>query len=468
MSDHARLRSAVAGSPPLTGRIEPWLADLLADAPACSALLEEHGSPVNVIEPALLARNAAELVEAGASRGVEVRVRFARKANKALALVSAASAAGHGVDVASLAELRQALDLGVPSDRIILSAAVKPPALLDLAVRGGVTVSLDTVDELRATAETAARCGRTAIVAPRVAPRGLRPTRFGELAGRWADVLGGGRVAGVEVAGLHVHLSGYRAADRVLALADCLSLLDRLVAAGHRPVMIDLGGGVPMSYLDDGSQWAAFWSAMREPHAPEALTWRDRPLDVVYPYFQSPVRGEWLAGVLDATVPGVGQTAACALRTRGLALQLEPGRALLDGCGATLARVAFVKTRSDGVPLVGLEMNRTQCRSTSDDFLVDPILVKASPPTEAFSGFLVGAYCVEDELILARRLRFPHGVAPGDVVALVNTGGYLMHILESASHQIPLALNVVRRPGGFERDAIDSVTTNPGLRRGDP
>ena len=58
--------------------------------------------------------------------------------------------------------------------------------------------------------------------------------------------------------------------------------------------------------------------------------------------------------------------------------------------------------------------------------------------------------------------------APGDVVALVNTGGYLMHILESASHQIPLALNVVRRPGGFERDAIDSVTTNPGLRRGDP
>ena len=32
------------------------------------------------------------------------------------------------------------------------------------------------------------------------------------------------------------------------------------------------------------------------------------------------------------------------------------------------------------------------------------------------------------ELILARRLRFPHGVAPGDEVALVNTGGYLMPV----------------------------------------
>jgi diaminopimelate decarboxylase len=114
-----------------------------------------------------------------------------------------------------------------------------------------------------------------------------------------------------------------------------------------------------------------------------------------------------------------------------------------------------VKTRSDGVPLVGLAMNRTQCRSTSDDFLVDPVLLRRSAAGEPVSGFLVGAYCVEDELILLRRLHFPRGVAPGDVIALVNTGGYLMHILESASHQIPLARNLVRGPEGFALDRID-------------
>ena len=67
----------------------------------------------------------------------------------------------------------------------------------------------------------------------------------------------------------------------------------------------------------------------------------------------------------------------------------------------------------------------------------------------------MGAYCVEAELILKRRIVFPHGVAVGDVIALPNTGGYLMHILESASHQIPLAANAVRTAHGWEPDDID-------------
>ena len=118
-------------------------------------------------------------------------------------------------------------------------------------------------------------------------------------------------------------------------------------------------------------------------------------------------------------------------------LYLEPGRSLVDGCGLTLAEVAFTKTRSDGVPLVGLTMNRIQCRTASDNFLIDPYLVKRTPPSEEIEVFLVGAYCIEDELILRRKIRFPRGVAAGDLVALPNTAGYFMHILESASHQIP-------------------------------
>jgi len=77
VTDHRQLRSAVAGQPPLTGRLEPWLAELLTDASACDDLLERFGSPVNVINPEPMVRNAGELVAAGAERGVEVRLRFA-------------------------------------------------------------------------------------------------------------------------------------------------------------------------------------------------------------------------------------------------------------------------------------------------------------------------------------------------------------------------------------------------------
>jgi diaminopimelate decarboxylase len=62
-------------------------------------------------------------------------------------------------------------------------------------------------------------------------------------------------------------------------------------------------------------------------------------------------------------------------------------------------------------------------------------------------AFLVGSYCIEEELILRRSFDFPNGVQVGDLIAFPNTGGYLMHILESASHQLPLAANLVATPG---------------------
>ena len=58
-------------------------------------------------------------------------------------------------------------------------------------------------------------------------------------------------------------------------------------------------------------------------------------------------------------------------------------------------------------------------------------------------GYLVGGSCIDRELLTWRRLSFPRGVAVGDIVVFPNTAGYLMHILESASHQIPLARTLI-------------------------
>jgi diaminopimelate decarboxylase len=152
----------------------------------------------------------------------------------------------------------------------------------------------------------------------------------------------------------------------------------------------------------------------------------------------------------EVDTPSGRETVAGALRARGLQLRCEPGRALVDGCGLTAARVEFRKQRRDGTWLIGAAMNRTQCRSAADDFLVDPLLLRPpggyeapAEPTGPIHGYLVGAYCIERELLTWRLLRFPHGVAVGDIVVFPNTAGYLMHILESSSHQMPLARNLV-------------------------
>ncbi|AZA11861.1 FAD/NAD(P)-binding protein [Corynebacterium gerontici] len=437
---------------PLEARLEPWMLQLAADPQRCAEIVDTFGSPTNVVQPGVLDRNAQGLIRAGQQRGVEVRVFFARKANKALGFVDAARDHGHGIDVASERELQQVLDRGVPGERIILSAAIKPDRLLRLAIANSVCISADSRAEARRIEHLAQ--GQPVRIAPRIAPDPsvLPATRFGELASQWVEEIERGFAPNVHFAGVHVHLHGYAERDRRKALAFAFQVID---AAPGQPEFIDIGGGIPMSYLERPEQWRVFHERLRTPD----FTWKGDPLANVYPFFQRPVRGEWLAQLFDAPVPGFGRTSD-EFRARNLRLHAEPGRSLLDGGGMILARVAFVKQRSDGLPLVGLEMNRTQCRTTSDDILLDPLLVPAAEGPrehEGIEAFLVGAYCIEDEVIIRRAMRFPKGVVPGDVIAIPNTAGYFMHILESASHQIPLAKNVVFEPrtAAVHLDAID-------------
>lgn len=470
MTDRAQV--ACEGVAPLTARTEPWMEALLGDPEQCESLIQEFGSPVNVLDFAPLARNAMELVEAAKGEGVTLGVYVARKANKALGLVRAARDAGLGLDVASLAELRQCLELGVRGSAIILTAAVKSRALIDLALEADVVISLDNLDELDDVVIAASSRKSRARVALRLASSdpSIPPTRFGLTTPQWEHALATDDARGLSVEGIHFHLNAYSADQRATVLREALEWTDGLRADGHPVRFIDMGGGIPMSYLTDRAQWHAFWREL-DADAGGTITWRGdrlgmtdpdaaRPSSVLYPYWQRPLRGDWLREVLRA--PGSGRaTIAADLAARDLELRCEPGRSVLDGCGMTLVKVAFRKSTSDGIPLVGLHMNRTQVRSTSADFLVDPRWVRpadAGEPSPPFDGFLVGAYCVEDELILRRRLRFAGGVARGDIAAFINTGGYLMHILESASHQLPLAVNVVRETGSWARDDIDATT----------
>ncbi|MGB0119853.1 MAG: alanine racemase [Solirubrobacterales bacterium] len=470
------LRANCHGVSPLDARLETWQESLLGDSELLSAALGSGESPINVIDPGPMGRNAAELTDAADESGVRLKIFFARKANKCLSLVDRARDLGLGVDLASVNELAEARDRDVASRDLVVTAAVKPRPLLELCVETGALVVLDNQDEADLLAKIAAERNQTVRVAIRLAveiPDAI-PTRFGlppAEAKRLAETIGSD--PHLDLAGLHFHLDGYSGKDRVLALAAALDLADDLPAESPMR-FIDIGGGIPMSYLDGSDQWDRFWVSHREALLGDRppLTFANHGLGfnvadgqitggrATYPYFQEPTRGDWLRELLASEISlrsSGSSTVASALRSRDLELRCEPGRSLLDGCGLTAARVHFVKRRLDGETLIGLGMNRTQCRSTSDDFMVDPILLPApgSERSGELSGYLVGAYCIERELITLRRLVFPFGAGPGDIVVFPNTAGYLMHILESSSHRMPLAENFVRADGQLGLDPVD-------------
>lgn len=473
--------------PPLPARPIEWLSQLLDDERRLGALLDRWGSPLHLHRPERLALNAAPYREAAAAAGVDLDLFFARKANKALGYVAAARDAGLGVDVASENELRQALELGVDGSRIVVTAAVKSPGLLRLAAGRGACVVVDHLAEVAALREVARAVPAhgPVQVALRVRgfqlPGGHHNSRFGvsvEELPSMLEALCEAERDDLSTVGLHFHLDGYAAADRAAALDQCIALTHTLRQRGLPIRFIDMGGGFPVSYAASSDDWQAFLAELDRALRGErpAITFRNTAFGrrraeggelvgapAVYPHAQAPTRGDWLKAILTARRAAHDETVARGLQEADLTLRAEPGRALLEDCGATLTRVEFVKGGTGTERLVGVSMNSSNCRSRKSELLTDPIHRPATSgrlepgPSE---GFIVGAWCAEDDLITSRRIGFPAGVAAGDLLVFPNTAGYYMHFIESRSHQLPLPLNVVLGATGDDDrlDAIDAPT----------
>jgi diaminopimelate decarboxylase len=499
LSEHARTTSLVTapGAPdvvdlrrwchgvvPLDAQIESWVTDVVGRE-VLPTWIDQFGSPLNVLATQPFIENIAALQQLAEARQIDLQVFFARKANKCLAFVDAALAQQAGIDCASQTELDQSLSRGVLSTDIICTAAVKDQLLLSRCIATGVTISVDNLDELRAIHAIAQSQRQVAKIAPRISGfhhAGQKLfSRFGFDVDRTDMLFAALRdeaTTVMQIDGVHFHLDGYSADERISALDQSLRLVDVLRQMGHSIRFIDMGGGIPVCYLRKGTQWTRFWHEHRRALRGERseVTYRNDPLGLAvvagkvagrphcYPYFQTLTTTKWLAHILDASCHG--ETVADALRNRGLQLRVEPGRSVLNGAGITIARVEYRKQLPGGEWAIGLMMNGTQCQTSSEDFLVDPLLVPRcgvdrtvdTEGGDAMQGYLFGTYCTETDLILKRKLHFPYGVRMGDLIILPNTAGYLMHFRESRSHQFPLANNLVIDVQQFDYvlDGVDS------------
>ena len=481
MSDDRRLRAFCRGVVPLTAQLEPWMREVMQSG-RLQALIERFGSPVNLQSTAPFKRNLDKLEQAAARRGLRFKPFFARKANKCLSYVDAARDRGSGVDTASFAEVAQCLERGLPGADIVCTAAVKNEALLRLCLDHAVTVIIDNDDELECLAAIARAAGRRASIGIRVSgfEHGGEKlhSRFGFDIDQLLAILERCRTGladALDLGGLHFHLNGYDAGHRIAALRQLLPFAIDLRRAEGRFIFIDIGGGLPMRYLEDPSEWDRWEKAHRR-----ALLGESEPITVgnhglgrfvheenvfgridAYPTGHTMIREAWLARILNADFDA--ETIAEVLNSHDIELRVEPGRSVLDGCGLTVASVQFRKRDTAGNGIIGVAMNRTQCRTGFTEFMLDPILMPKSPDQRSgapFEGYLAGTYCTESEWLSLRKLRFPRGVETGDLLIFPNTAGYLMHFLESRSHQFDLAKNVFLTDdsiaGVFRLDGIDT------------
>jgi diaminopimelate decarboxylase len=367
------------------------------------ALAAEFGTPLYVVDEALVRDNCRQYVQSFRRRLPAVEVAYAGKALLTTAICRLMDEENMALDVASEGELYTALQAGFPAERIKLHGNFKKDSLLQMALDNKVgRIVADSLVELHNLSRLASEMGREAHLLLRVAPgvktsthaaiqTGQEDTKFG-LGIRTADVWEGVQLArelpGLRLHGFHAHIGSqildtdaFRRATGVM-VEFITSVRDE---AGFVTEQLDLGGGLGIRYQED-----------------------DYPPSI-----------DELAETIVSALEAACETCGHPLPE----LILEPGRSIVGEAGTTLYTVGVVKhipgVRSYVSVDGGLSDNP---RPVMYDALYRATIAnKAGEPHNNELVRVAGAHCETDTLIPEVALQ---DTAPGDVMAFFGTGAY--------------------------------------------
>ncbi len=452
---------------------------LLDDGALLRTLVDALGSPLNVVLPEVIAGNLDRFRAVYAEHHLTGRVHLAHKATRSAALLRRLAATDAGVDVASLGELRHALGCGFTPDRV-LATGPKNPEFLWLCARTGVTVALDSAAELTALADLVSRFGLPRVrVTPRLSgfessgTRMLsRRSRFGTPVAALNGLLDAvaARVDAVELTGVAYHVDTTALEEKALALEGCLLAAEECRRRGLNPVGVDVGGGFGVDYLADGGQWGRYTTALADAALGRrpVMAWGGYGYGLraeggtlrgslgLYPAYRPLSGARYLDALLTAPAPAFGGRPLGDLLLEHLYdLTTEPGRALLDQCGVTLARVLEVRQGDDGDLLVRLAAKADDIALEDHGVLLDPVVLPRDDGSAAGASpvraYLFGTLCLESDLITRRAVHLRSAPRVGDLMAFANTAAYCMDFHATAAQLQPPARKVAawREDGGW-------------------
>lgn len=330
-----------------------------------------------------------------------IELSYAVKANPMPALLQHMSTLVDGFDVASAGELREALNTPTPAERVSFAGPGKTTAELRQAVAAGVTVELESANELARLREVGALLGvrpRAALrVNPDFAVRGSAmrlgggPQQFGIDAELVPAVLAEVAEADLDFQGFHV----FAGSQNLVAESICeaqrrtVELIVKLADSAPGPVRyLNLGGGFGIPY-----------------------TARDRPLDLV------PI-GENLSELMDTEIRSHLPSAR---------VVVELGRYLVGEAGVYLTRVVDRKeSRGKTYLVVDGGLHHQLAASGHFGQVIRrnyPLALADRPDTgENETVDVVGCLCTPLDL-LGDKVVLPRARV-GDLVAVFQAGAY--------------------------------------------
>jgi diaminopimelate decarboxylase len=381
--------------------LEPDAGRLTIAGRDAEGLALDHGTPLFVYDLRRFAENAERLLGALARTGLRHRLRFALKANpdpRVLAVLRPLV----GIDACSPGEVERALETGWPAGEISVTATNLSDRDLDAILPTGAHLNLDAVSQVE-------RAGRRleALGLPprpiglrinpgagvgyneRLAYSGARPTKFGIYPDRVDEAVATAARHGLPIDTVHVHAGSGWLGDGIDAfeasLATVAGVARRLIADGQPIAEVNVGGGLGVPARAD-----------------------ERPVNP------------------DAYAAAIARQ----LGDLGVVVASEPGDYLAKDTAILLAEVVTVEERA-GTTFVGLDMGwNVNCSHFIYGYAQELVLCRAADAPRTVTVTVAG-HINEAGDLFAEDYPMPP-VVEGDIVALLNAGGY--HQAMSSTH----------------------------------
>lgn len=353
-------------------------------------IAELVGTPTYVYSRGAISERCRAILQAFSS--YPTTACFAVKSNSNLTLLRDIFSHGFGADLVSLGELERALLAGAQPSKIVFSGVGKRNDEIARALEVGIaTFNVESAYELEQIASVAAARGDIAPICLRINPNidaktnpkiatGLYSTKFGLPENEIDDLVARIKeLPSLRLIGLACHIGSQIVdlaplRDAALRLTE---LSQRLMSAGFKLELIDLGGGLGIRYGEENPPTLADYA------------------------------GEILRAV----------------RPTGLPLVIEPGRAVIGNAGVLLTKVLGVKkTPHKSFVVIDAAMNDLLRPTLYNAYhAVEPVGLKNTQGSMELCDF-VGPICETGDYLAKDRQTVPPKV--GDLYVIRSCGAY--------------------------------------------
>lgn len=395
---------------------------------AVSALIEEFGSPLYVIDEQDARSRATQLRESFtrefARVGATAKIYYASKALLNIEVARWMADSGLGIDVSTGGELAVALAAGVDPASLGMHGNNKSDEEISQAVSSGVgSLILDSAEEVNRVATIADRLGRTQPVFLRV-NSGVHASTHEFLATAHEDQKFGVSLEDAEsivarirqhpslhLLGLHCHIGSqiFETAGFHESAKRLLGLTARLRESGEVSEL-NLGGGFGIAY-----------------------TSADEPIEI----------GRLAADLADSV-----RDVAAELQTPLPTISFEPGRAIIGPAGVTLYTVGARKSVSLGrgqtreyVSVDGGMSDNIRTALYNADFTAR--LANRESDADLMLSRVVGKHCESGDIIVDEEY-LPQDVTRGDILVVAATGAYCWSLSNNYNYVARPAMVAVR------------------------